>query len=113
MKSLLDYNPEGATGLSIDEANSVFLTGKAATMICWVSFVRAAAQDPDSSLIVDNWATATFPGPGFPFLSAWTCSFPATARTRRGWEWIKYYITEERQNAALSSLAWARLLEHL
>jgi len=47
LKSLLDYNPEGATGLSIDEANSVFLTGKAATMICWVSFVRAAAQDPD------------------------------------------------------------------
>ena len=54
MKSLLDYNPEGATGLSIDEANSVFLTGKAATMICWVSFVRASAQDPDSSLVVDN-----------------------------------------------------------
>ena len=96
MKSLLDYNPEGATGLSIDEANSVFLTGKAATMICWVSFVRASAQDPDSSLVVDNWATAPFPGPGFPFLSAWNLFISGYSENpEAAWEWIKYYITEE------------------
>lgn len=96
LKSLLDYNPEGATGLSIDEANSVFLTGKAATMICWVSFVRAAAQDPDSSLVVDNWATATFPGPGFPFLSAWNLFISGYSENPdAAWEWIKHYITEE------------------
>ena len=96
LKSLLDYNPEGATGLSIDEANSVFLTGKAATMICWVSFVRAAAQDPDSSLVVDNWATATFPGPGFPFLSAWNLFISGYSENPdAAWEWIKHYITED------------------
>ncbi len=96
MKSLLGYNPEGATGLSIDEANSVFLNGNAATMICWVSFVRASAQDPDSSLVVDNWATAPFPGPGFPFLSAWNLFISGFSENpEAAWEWIKYYITEE------------------
>ena len=96
MKSLLDYNPEGATGLSIDEANSVFLTGKAATMICWVSFVRADAQDPDASLVVDNWATAPFPGPGFPFLSAWNMFISGLSENPdAAWEWVKHYINED------------------
>lgn len=96
MKSLLDYNPEGATGLSIDEANSVFLTGKAATMICWVSFVRADAQNPDASLVVDNWATAPFPGPGFPFLSAWNMFISGFSENPdAAWEWVKHYINEE------------------
>ena len=96
MASLLDYNPEGATALSIDEANSVFLTGKAATMICWVSFVRASAQDPDSSLVVDQWATARFPGPGFPFLSAWNLFISEYSdNPDAAWEWVKYYINPE------------------
>ena len=97
MVSLLDYNPDGATGLSIDEANSVFLTGKAATMICWVSFVRASAQNPDASLVVDNWATAPFPGPGFPFLSAWNLFISEYSENPdAAWEWVKYYINGER-----------------
>ena len=97
MVSLLDYNPAGATGLSIDEANSVFLTGNAATMICWVSFVRAAAQDPDSSLVVDNWATAPFPGPGFPFLSAWNLFVSEYSENPdAAWEWVKFYINGDR-----------------
>ena len=96
MKSLLDYNPEGATGLSIDEANSVFLTGNAATMICWVSFVRADAQNPDASLVVDNWATAPFPGPGFPFLSAWNMFISGFSENPdAAWEWVKHYINDE------------------
>ena len=96
MASLLQYNPEGATGLSIDEANAVFLTGNAATMICWVSFVRASAQDPDASLVVDNWATAPFPGPGFPFLSAWNLFISEyTDEPDAAWEWVKYYINGE------------------
>ncbi|MDE2748912.1 MAG: extracellular solute-binding protein [Chloroflexota bacterium] len=96
MASLLAYNPEGATGLSIDEANSVFLTGKAATMICWVSFVRASAQNPDASLVVDNWATAPFPGPGFPFLSAWNLFISEYSENPdAAWEWVKSYINSE------------------
>ncbi len=96
MASLLDYNPEGAAGLSIDEANSVFLTGNAATMICWVSFMRAAAQNPDSSLIVDNWAVASFPGPGFPFISAWNLFISEYSENPdAAWEWVKFYINSE------------------
>ena len=105
MKSLLEYNPDGATGLSIDEANSVFLTGKAATMICWVSFVRAAVQDPDSSLVVDNWATAPFPGPGFPLLSAWNLFISEYSENPdAAWEWVKYYINAEQATSRFVEL---------
>lgn len=96
MASLLDYNPDGAAGLSIDESNAVFLTGNAATMICWVSFMRASAQNPDASLVVDNWAVAPFPGPGFPFLSAWNLFISEYSENpEAAWEWVKYYINPE------------------
>ena len=96
MASLLDYNPDGAAGLSIDEANSVFLTGNSATLICWVSFLRASAQNPDSSLVVDKWAVAPFPGPGFPFLSAWNLFISEYSENpAAAWEWVKFYINPE------------------
>ena len=96
MASLLAYNPEGAAGLSIDESNAVFLTGRAATLICWVSFMRASAQNPDASLVVDNWAVAPFPGPGFPFLSAWNLFISEYSENpEAAWEWVKYYINAE------------------
>jgi ABC-type glycerol-3-phosphate transport system substrate-binding protein len=105
MASLLAYNPEGATGLSIDEANSVFLTGKAATMICWVGFVRNSAQNPDASLVVDQWETAVFPGPGFPFLSAWNLFISQYSENPdAGWEWVKYYISPEQAKARFVEL---------
>ena len=105
MASLLEYNPEGATGLSIDEANSVFLTGKAATMICWVGFVRNSAQNPDASLVVDQWETAVFPGPGFPFLSAWNLFISQYSENPdAGWEWVKYYISPEQAKARFVEL---------
>ena len=56
IKELLPYAPENALALSIDEANAVFLDGKAAMMPCWPSFVRAAADDPDQSKVVGKWA---------------------------------------------------------
>ncbi len=105
MASLLAYNPEGAAGLSIDEANSVFLTGRAATMICWVSFMRASAQDPDASLVVDNWAVAPFPGPGFPFLSAWNLFISEYSDSpEAAWEWVKYYINAEQATSRFVEL---------
>ena len=105
MASLLDYNPEGAAGLSIDEANSVFLTGRAATLICWVSFMRASAQDPDASLVVDNWAVAPFPGPGFPFLSAWNLFISEYSDSpEAAWEWVKYYINAEQATSRFVEL---------
>ncbi len=105
MASLLAYNPEGAAGLSIDEANSVFLTGRAATMICWVSFMRASAQDPDASLVVDNWEVAPFPGPGFPFLSAWNLFISEYSDSpEAAWEWVKYYINAEQATSRFVEL---------
>ena len=97
MKSLLQYNPDGAEALSIDEANSVFLTGQAATMVGWVGFVRAELQDPDSSNVVDKWETAVFPGPGAPFLSAWNMFISNYSDDpESAWEWVSSYADPEK-----------------
>lgn len=97
MKSLLQYNPEGAIGLSIDESNSIFLTGQAATLIGWVGFMRAEAQNTDSSTIVDMWETAVFPGPGAPFLSAWNLFVSNYSEDPdSAWAWIDHYVSPEK-----------------
>lgn len=97
MADLLQYNPSNAVGLSIDEANAVFLDGKAATLMGWPSFVRAAADDPDKSKVVGNWRLAHFPGPGFPMVSAWNLFISKYSdNPEESWEWIKAYSNPER-----------------
>ena len=97
MAGLLEYNPSNAVGLSIDEANAVFLDGKAATLICWPSFVRAAADDPAKSKVVGNWRLAHYPGPGFPMVSAWNLFISKYSdNPEESWEWIKAYSNPER-----------------
>ena len=97
MKGLLEFNPSNAVGLSIDEANAVFLDGKAATLICWPSFVRAAADNPKQSKIVGNWRLGNYPGPGFPMVSAWNLFISKYSKNpAAAWEWIKAYSNPER-----------------
>ncbi|MDY0093228.1 MAG: extracellular solute-binding protein [Candidatus Vecturithrix sp.] len=97
MADLLQYNPSNAVGLSIDEANAVFLDGKAATLMGWPSFVRAAADDPDKSKVVGNWRLAHFPGPGFPMVSAWNLFISKYSdNPEESWKWIKAYSNPER-----------------
>lgn len=97
MASLLDYNSSNAVGLSIDEANAVFLDGKAATLICWPSFVRAAADDPNKSKVVGKWRLGHYPGPGFPMVSAWNLFISKYSENpEESWEWIKAYSNPER-----------------
>ena len=92
---LLPYAPENAMALSIDEANAVFLDGKAATLIGWPSFVRTPADDPDQSKVVGMWAQTEFPGAGFPWLSLWQLYMPATTENPdEAWEWMKEYTSE-------------------
>ena len=46
--------------------------------------------------MVDNWAVAPFPGPGFPFLSAWNLFISEYSENpEAAWEWVKYYINPE------------------
>lgn len=95
----LEYAPDNAIALSIDEANAVFLQGDAAVLVGWPSFVRAAADNPDESEVVDQWALGSLPGPGFPWLSAWNLGISNQASDpEAAWEWIKAYTNEE--NAA-------------
>ena len=97
MKGLLEFNPSNAVGLSIDEANAVFLDGKAATLICWPSFVRAAADNPKQSKVVGNWRLGNYPGPGFPMVSAWNLFISKYSKNpAAAWEWIKAYSNPER-----------------
>ena len=48
-------------------------------------------------MIVDNWAVASFPGPGFPFISAWNLFISEYSEESgsAAWEWIKFYINSE------------------
>lgn len=95
MQEMLPYAPDNALALSIDEANAVFLDGKAAMLIGWPSFVRAAADDPNQSKVVGNWAQMEFPGQGFPWLSLWQMFIPASSDQKdAAWEWIREYTSE-------------------
>ena len=96
MQSLLEYNPPDVLGLAIDPGNAVFLNGKAATMVGWPSFIRAAADDPEKSQVVGKWALAEFPGPGFPMVSAWNLFISKYSKNPdAAWEWIKAYANAE------------------
>jgi multiple sugar transport system substrate-binding protein len=97
MASLLEYNPSNAVGLNFNEANAVFLDGKAATLICWPSFARAEADDPDKSKVVGKWRLGHYPGPGFPMVSAWNLFISKYSENpEESWEWIKAYSNPER-----------------
>lgn len=96
LQSLIAYNPEGALGLNIDAGNATFLNGKAATMVGWPSFIRAAADDSAKSQVVGKWALANFPGPGFPMVSAWNMFISQDSKNPdAAWEWIKAYANQE------------------
>lgn len=97
VKAMVPYAPPNALSLSIDDANAVFLDGKAAMLVGWPSFVRKNADDPAKSKVVGNWATTTFPvsDSGFPWLSLWQLFIPKTAKNKElSWNWIKAFTSE-------------------
>jgi ABC-type glycerol-3-phosphate transport system substrate-binding protein len=95
-QEILKLGPKNALGLSIDEANAEFLQGKAAILIGWPSFVRAALNDPKQSKIGKNWALAYFPGPGFVWISNWNLSISKLSKNPdAAWEWIKAYVNPQ------------------
>lgn len=96
MQSLLQYNPEGVLGFDFNAGNAIFLNGKAATMVGWPSFIRADADNPESSQVTGKWSMARFPGPGFPMVSAWNLFISGYAdNPDAAWEWIKAYANAE------------------
>lgn len=96
LQGLLKYNPKDALSLGINDGNAVFLNGKAATMVGWPSFIRAAADDPQKSQVVGKWALAPFPGPGFPMVSAWNMFISKDSKNPdAAWEWIKAYANAD------------------
>ncbi len=96
LQRTLDYAPEGAVALSIDEANALFNSGGAAVMIGWPSFNRAAANES----LPGQWALGSLPGPGRPWLSLWNASIASTSdNPELVYEWIKAYINPENSAA--------------
>jgi multiple sugar transport system substrate-binding protein len=92
-QEVMKLGPKNALGLSIDEANAEFLQGRAAILIGWPSFVRAALGDPKQSKLGKNWALAYFPGPGFPWISNWNLSISKFSKNPdAAWQWIKAYV---------------------
>lgn len=96
LQRTLEYAPEGAVALSIDEANALFNSGGAAVMIGWPSFNRAAANES----LPGQWALGSLPGPGRPWLSLWNASIASTSdNPELVYEWIKAYINPENSAA--------------
>lgn len=96
LQRTLEYAPEGAVALSIDEANALFNSGGAAVMIGWPSFNRSAANES----LPGQWALGSLPGPGRPWLSLWNASIASTSdNPELVYEWIKAYINPENSAA--------------
>lgn len=90
----LKQGPSNITGLSIDEANALFLQGKVAMMEGWPSFIAAAAIDPKQSRVVGKWGVAAYPSHGFPMLSLWQLYIPKDSpNASTGWKWIETYTS--------------------
>ena len=98
VKDTVQYAPSNALSLSIDDANAVFLDGKAAMLIGWPSFVRKNADDAAKSKVVGKWATTEFPlgEGGFPWLSMWNLFIPKSSKNKdAAWAWIKEFTSEK------------------
>jgi multiple sugar transport system substrate-binding protein len=70
-QTMLPYMASDFMGLSIDDANARFLSGKALMLIGWPSFVVASADDSSKSQVVGKWALGKSFSPGRPWLSLW------------------------------------------
>ena len=68
---MLPYMAGDYMGLSIDDANARFVSGKALMVFGWPSFVTATADDPQKSDVVGKWALGKSFTPGRPWLSLW------------------------------------------
>lgn len=85
-----------------DQSIQAFLDGSAAVCETWPTLgLVQAADDPEQSKVVGNWALSTIPydQTGTTLLSAWDCSIPACSKNQDlAWEWIKMYTSLEKQN---------------
>ena len=91
------YGPNNISSLSIDQANAMFLQGKAAVTECWPSFLYGSAADPSQSEIVGKWGIAPYPTDGgVPFLSCWNMFIPKEIEdTELAWKWVDEFASEE------------------
>jgi ABC-type glycerol-3-phosphate transport system substrate-binding protein len=95
-KELLKYMAGDFMGLSIDDANARFLDGKALVIICWPSFIVAAADNPQKSKVIGKWSLGTSPTPGRPWLSLWQIYISKYSKNPdAAWKWATFYISEK------------------
>lgn len=85
-----------------DESIQAFLNGNAAVCETWPTLgLVQAADDPEQSQVVGNWALDVIPyeKTGTTLLSAWDVSIPqSSSHQDLAWEWIKLYTSFEKQN---------------
>ena len=94
LPELWKYLPPQGQALTFDEANQVFMDGKAAMLVTWPSFA-STALDSDTSGVKGKWSQVKFPGSGFPWLSLWQSFVPKTTKDKdAAWKWIQFYAGE-------------------
>lgn len=101
LNAVQEYMDPNWLNWGTDQSIQAFLDGNAAVCETWPTLgLIQAADDPEQSKVVGNWALATVPydQTGTTLLSAWDCSIPACSKNPDlAWEWIKMYTSYENQ----------------
>jgi sorbitol/mannitol transport system substrate-binding protein len=99
LPELWQYLPPNGAALTFEEANQVFMDGKAATLITWPSFA-STGLDAEGSGVAGKWSQVPFPGSGFPWLSLWQQFIPKTTENKEAaWKWIETFAGETNAKA--------------
>src|SRR3990170_734417 len=86
----------GAAGANLDDASNMFAQGKAATMVTYITIFAGFFQDPEKSVIVDEWDVAPMPGTGVGNVRGWSFGVPKSAKNPdAAWEFIKWVSAED------------------
>ncbi len=95
------YSDPAGLSWGLEESINAFLQGKAAFCEAWPTLgIVQAADDPEKSKIVDNWAIAPFPQEktGINQMSIWCVAVSKYSKNKdAAFQWIREYSSLEKQ----------------
>lgn len=95
------YSDPAGLSWGLEESINAFIQGKAAFCEAWPTLgIIQAADDPEKSKIVGNWAIAPFPQEktGINQMSIWCVAVSKYSKNKdAAFEWIKEYSSKENQ----------------
>lgn len=88
---LLSYGPQNISGVSEEAAQASFVSGKAAVLLDWPSFMQVPAN-ADNSPIKGKWAVLPDPDGAIVSISLWQMYMTScTKNADAAWQWMTSY----------------------